>query len=499
MNNLLKIIGDIDNSILITYSKKNNIYNGQYVYTLLEYKKLIQEKIDEYKTNYNNYKNVNTNINVYKRIICKKQDYSKAIDLYFQTKISSYYLPKIFENIEKFNIIENIEQKSQEWLEERKQLIAASESGYLLGIKGFGTMLNYLCGKIGLPTNQNKLAYKESIQHGNIFEDVSRIIYESRNNVIVREYGLIKSNKNPILGASPDGIIIKSQEDNSIFRVGRLIEIKNPYKFDPSDEIKPEYQIQILQQQYVLDIPICDFVKTNIVGANVNSKTMEQGFTPYQTLDQLLLDKYIHSPNFPIQNKNIPLDNLNSKGMEKGILISYKNNSNNSSNNSSSGDLKILIYPINIPYIKEDILEWIKKNKDELLKNGCNLGTIRIQYWYIAKYFEKTVVYDEKLFEKHYLPRLELIWQLVTYLRQIKDKYGNDIIEQFLETKIKKLLDKPSKFYKDINNFNEICILLQDAIKLEPEFVKELQYEIPIKKEIKNNRRYKKVDIEIDF
>lgn len=492
MNNLLKIIGDIDNSVLQTYSnsKKNNttnMCNRQYIYTLLEYKELIQEKLDEY----------NKNNNTSKNIICKKTDYSNAIDLYFQTKILSYYLPKIVENIEVFNNIGHIEQKSQEWLEERRHLISASESGYLLGVNGVATMINYLCGKIGLPTNLDGLKYKESIQHGIIFEDVSRMIYETRNNVTVQEYGLIKSKKTIILGASPDGIVIKSLDDSDCFRVGRLVEIKNPYKYDPTDKIKPEYLIQILQQQYVLNIPICDFIKTNIVGGNVNSKTMEQGFIPYQTLDQLLSDKYIQNTNFPIQNKNIHLNNLNSKGMEKGILISYKD----ISKDISSEDLKVLIYPITIPYIKEEILEWIKQHKDELKKNGCNLGTILIRYWYVAKYFEKTVIYNEDLFEKHYIPQLELIWQLVTYLRQNKYKYGNDIIKQFLETKIKNILNKPSKFYKDTNNFNEICAILQEVVKLEP--LPEVDSNSnPHKNDIikkQKIRKNKKVEIEIDF
>jgi len=152
MNNLLKIIADIDNSVLQTYSKNNtnNIYNGQYVYTLLEYKELIHSKLDEYKRTIHDTQNNKDNKDNKKRIICKKCDYSNAIDLYFQSKISSYYLPKIFENLEKFNNIEHIEQKSLEWLEERRELIAASESGYLLGVGGIGTMIIYLRGKIGL-------------------------------------------------------------------------------------------------------------------------------------------------------------------------------------------------------------------------------------------------------------------------------------------------------------------------------------------------------------
>ena len=102
-------------------------------------------------------------------------------------------LTRILDNIKYFDSIPQIVQKSQEWLDMRKNLVPASESGYLLGVKGVGTLISYISNKVGISTRQELLQYMPSIQHGNMFEDVSRIIYETRHNVIVKEYGLIKS------------------------------------------------------------------------------------------------------------------------------------------------------------------------------------------------------------------------------------------------------------------------------------------------------------------
>ena len=338
MDNLLNIINILDNKIFIIYSKKtflmyNNMYNNMYIYTLNDYKAyLIKQIPNDIQVSYSQYCFTENNI---KDMIIK----------FLQLKINNYYLPDIFTNIKYLNSIQHIEQKSQEWLDIRKNIIPASESGYLLGVKGVGVMMNYISNKVGLPSTQDLLKNMLSIQHGNIFEDVSRIIYETRYNVIVKEYGLIKSKKNSMLSASPDGVVINANDnvdnvDNiPNCRIGRLLEIKNPFTYDASDDIKPEYMIQMQQQMYVLESPLCDFIKTNIVGLNVNKETIKNGFTSYKTLDDMLNDKYIDNA-LKIHNKNIPTINLNSRGMEKGLLISYKD--------MTTGNIKIILYSIKI-------------------------------------------------------------------------------------------------------------------------------------------------------
>ena len=138
-----------------------------------------------------------------------------VVEIFLHSKITKYYLPNIRMNIKYFDSIPPIVQKSQEWLDMRKNLVPASESGYLLGVKGVGTLISYISNKVGISTRQELLQYMPSIQHGNMFEDVSRIIYETRHNVIVKEYGLIKSRNDPILSASPDGVVIHSNNANN--------------------------------------------------------------------------------------------------------------------------------------------------------------------------------------------------------------------------------------------------------------------------------------------
>ncbi len=487
MDNLLTILDTLDKKLFTIYAKQYNVLdnvsdnisdsslnNNMYIYTLNEYKECLisQLKIQTQVKNILVYDDISI-INV--------------VEIFLHSKITKYYLPNIRMNIKYFDSIKHIEQKSQEWLDTRINLIPASESGYLLGVKGVGVMMNYICNKVGISTMQDVLKNMLSIQHGNIFEDVSRMIYETRNNVIVKEYGLIKSRNNNILSASPDGIVIQSCNSNSDYRIGRLLEIKNPFSYDASDDIKPEYMIQMQQQLYVLESPICDFIKTNIVGLNANNTTIKNGFTPYTTLDAMLNDKYINEKyinedttiteqQYKIQDKihntNIPIMNLNSKGMEKGLLISYKD--------TISGNIKVIIYSIVIEYNKDTIIKWISTTKDDLIKNGIILNTIYVQYWYIAKYFEKTILYNKKLFEENYMVRLNLIWDLVNYIKKNENLYTlhnditskqitNQIKDKFINTKLRAHFNKPSSYYKNIDNFNNICAILKQSLQLIPE------------------------------
>lgn len=279
-----------------------------------------------------------------------------------------------------------IAQKSAEWLAARKNLIAASESGYLLGIKSCSSMINYIKAKCNLSTSLDNLGRLDSIRHGNVYEDVSRAIYQSRYSLEVKEYGLITTSKHLLLGASPDGIVIQEHcvGDDKITesRIGRLVEIKNPYDYDPSDVIKPEYAVQVLQQQFVLDLPKCDFVKTNIIGATVNEKTASKGFLPYRNIDAFLADVPLDTqpPAIEPANKNILLGNLTSKGMEKGIIIHYKD--------TETGQYITHLYPLDTPYTKPGILEWIKTTKETISSStGICKYLIAVEYWYLSRIF----------------------------------------------------------------------------------------------------------------
>jgi len=444
----LQEIESLDNQFLDSF--KTEISNQvEHLYSLSDYRELFLEYFKQSGTTATATTTTTSTTN---------NKYIEELNRYFKIKLK-LYLPRVTNILEKINSIEHIEQKSQQWLDERKTVIAASEAGYLLGFRATSSILNYIKGKLDLTTSLDKLKFMESIQHGNICEDISKMIYCFRNRVKLAEYGLIKTDKKNFLGASPDGIVIEdlnSTSENSIStRVGRLVEIKNPYDYDDSDLIKPEYKVQILQQQYVLDLPVCDFVKTNIIRPNCKDSTIKLGFKPFETLRQFLAD--IPPPlqkqsSITIANPNIPRNNLNSKGMEKGVIITYK------------GEVKI--YPLDKPYTEQAILAWIDETKKTLMSQGVSKHHIQVEYWYLANYYEKTLVYESAIFEKNYLVRLELIWKLIEQLKFIKNKHNQSTLDSFITNHLKTLITNTSAYYQNIDNFDEQIETLKKCITL---------------------------------
>ena len=328
-----------------------------------------------------------------------------------------------------------VEQKSPEWFRQREELISASDAGYFLKMCSHSKAIDTLKIKVGLKYYPNSTA--KPLIHGNTYEDVTRAIYESRHGVVVTEYGLLSS-KSPFIGASPDGIItdVKYPTFDSISRYGRLLEIKNPYSREIDNLVKPEYMVQILQQQYTTILPICDFVETTIVDIHCNTSNMN--YKPYVTLDDMLADTLDPlNPSHPkrIKNKNIPSTNLTRFGNEKGFVLCY-------SKKITSTDIrnKYVLYPLENKYEKLAMEKWIVDMNSTMSKEGYERTGTR--FWRLDVYSEKTVVYDEKLFEGNYIPRLQDVWNTIVKCRQmIKNKENVESYINDLENK------KDSQFY----------------------------------------------------
>ena len=70
-------------------------------------------------------------------------------------------------------------------------------------------------------------------------------------------------------------------------------------------------------------MPICDFVETTIVDKFCHTFSSK----PYENLKEMLddkLDKTTLTWQKRIKNHNIPVDNLNKFGNEKGLLLWYR-------------------------------------------------------------------------------------------------------------------------------------------------------------------------------
>ena len=397
---LIREKGDEIRSLL-----KTKMYNFNYLYTLAKYKEIFTRRVVE---------------NILESPANIVSNLDKSIEQYLIYKINREYKPSIKEQCDAIAAIPTAEQKSPEWYRQREELISASDAGYFLKIGGGASRaLDTLKIKLGLKMFISNTC--NALTHGNAYEDVTRAIYETRHGVGVTEYGLLNSRVNCI-GASPDGIVtdIKLATFDAISRYGRLLEIKNPYSRTIDETIKPEYMVQILQQQYTTILPVCDFVETTIVDLHCNTRGME--YKPYLTIDEMLADCLdLTNPNHVkrIRNPNIPPSNLNKFGNEKGVVVCF-------SKKFTENDIrnKYISYPLTDKYEKLAIEKWIVDLTGEMFKDGWEKTGTRL--WRLDVYSEKTVIYDEVLYERNYVPRLKEVWNVVTKCREMQ-KLGQNV------------------------------------------------------------------------
>jgi hypothetical protein len=414
LNTLSKNILSIDNLFI------NDMCNSKYIYTLNSYRNSL---IKESRTH---------NINL------------QIVDEYILKLINNEYFPEVENRIKYIESIPLVEQKTPEWFKLREGMISASDAGYFLKKCGASKAVDSLKIKVGLKSYCNSTA--PPLMHGNTYEDVSRAIYESRNSVSVTEYGILSS-PTACIGASPDGIVTKCYKDTyeSQSKFGRLLEIKNPYSREIDNTIKPEYMVQILQQQYTTQLPICDFVETTIVDKFCHTFTSK----PYENLAEMLEDK-IDKTNSTwesrVKNNNIPVDNLNKFGNEKGLLLWYKKQISEFDTRH-----KYILYPLTSVYETLTIEKWIVDTNSEYFKEGYKY--VCAKYWRLDVYSEKTVVYNKKIFEGEYVPQLCAVWEVINKCNEIQSK-GEDVakyIEEMEKT-------KGSPFYNENKRKKKIVV-----------------------------------------
>lgn len=407
--------------------------------------KLIQQKIGEI-VNTSDFKSRN-NLDINNQLISLDYLYTCIIDSEYQNIVDSVYdLIRNDGKIVTKNIISNKlnsiildycqkhfglmeksittlnehpfwEQKSELWLSQRKTMLTGTDAGKVVNTNNGDNREEKLFN-----IAKDKLDYKEILQvpniyhsrissiamkHGNIYEDVSLLIYETRNNVKVSEYGLIKSKKSNFIGASPDGVItnVDYTDYNSFKRYGRLVEVKNPFSRIINNTIKEDYRFQMLQQQYTCEIPVCDFLETTIIDVDCPIK----GLKPYSNIKSMLNDVLdTDDPDWEskIQNHNIPFTNLNSEGKEKGVLLSFTKNEHR----------KTVIYPITEEYTVKDILTWKKENIAKMSSEGFNDYVFKV--WKLEVLDVKEFVFNGREYISEDIPILDSSWKLISQFKQ---------------------------------------------------------------------------------
>ena len=337
-----------------------------------------------------------------------EEDYKRRTFIFEDTKIKSVNMPA---------------QKSIEWLTRRVKSINGSECGTVLNMNKHQSQYTFILDKVlGCEFKGNAATY-----HGNVFEDVVRMIYEYNNDVHTEEFSSMPHKTNPILAASPDGIVSPYCRDmkTKTKLVGRMLEIKCPtmrkikYEGDIKDTICPIYYwCQIQQQLECLDLDECDFIQCNIERYENRHSWLEDTHPEcdfksrkYKNLRGIIIEI--------IPNKLYECD-YNEKGYYADMTIWTKTK---------------CLFPPQIDMSMKELDEWIFFQLNNL-PFGYTLHNII--YWRLVEQNCTLVLRNKEWFESQ-LPTYNKMWYYVTYLRQ-----NLDVIEEW-----KKWIDSQARKYND--------------------------------------------------
>ena len=139
------------------------------------------------------------------------------------------------------------EQRSEEWLKLRENLLTASDVASAIGENRYETPDSLLKKKV----LKTAWAGNAATAHGTLLEPVARDLYDAKYGRKSHEIGLVQHPVYPFLGGSADGVT----------ECGRLIEIKCPLTRKIEAKVPPYYlpQIQLLLE--ILDLEECDFIQ----------------------------------------------------------------------------------------------------------------------------------------------------------------------------------------------------------------------------------------------
>lgn len=339
--------------------------------------------------------------------------------------------------------IEYPAQRSEQWFKDRDTLISASDGGCVVGVNKHESPYKFIVKKVfGSTFKSNEFCY-----HGKKYEQIATMIYENRMNVIVHEFGLVRSKKYSFLGASPDGIVKFHKADgiHVTNRVGRMLEIKCPFirKIKHDGEIKDHqvpiyYWVQVQLQLQCCELDECDFWQCEL--------------TEYNSREDFINDTNPDEPWRRIKNN-----------LEKGCVIQLipkarKKEIEDGNYLNVIWEDAIFMYPDSIEWGPKKIDEWIEKCK-KIIKTDEKYKDFEFDkeiYWKLETSSSVTVLRDEEWFSEN-LPILKKMWDYVLFYRENPIK--KEELQKYLDNLEYKSNAKIMKFIEDHYNNHKIELL----------------------------------------
>lgn len=300
---------------------------------------------------------------------------------------------------DKLNSIKYPEQRSPEWFIQRDGKITASDAGVVLNDNKYEQPYRMIVKKTRETFQNNSATY-----HGKKYEDIAKLIYEYRMNVLIHEFGMCEHPYIKCLGASPDGIITPYKNDGIHYTelVGRMLEIKVPLfreikmSNDISEVCPIYYWDQVQLQLECCDLDECDFWQTTI--------------QEYSNWEMFVADT---CKSEPFRSK--------STSFEKGVLIQLLPENKNVPRKHPDY-LKIVheyakfIHPTKIEMTPEDCLIWINEQTKKISNIYPNYVLDRVIYWYLKTSNCITIQRDKKWFDSVKNKYVEM-WDYITLVR----------------------------------------------------------------------------------
>tara|TARA_X000001036_G_scaffold440081_1_gene494264 strand:+ start:6686 stop:7480 length:795 start_codon:yes stop_codon:yes gene_type:complete len=206
------------------------------------------------------------------------------------------------------NKIPQNQQKSKEWLEQRKKYLTSSDAGTALGLNPYQNPVELLFSKCGAgkPFDGN-----EATRWGEKYEDEAIEMYCNSMGMVQHEFGLIPAEMvvreegdlffpgSEFLAGSPDGIAtkIESPNDGEAF----LLEVKCPMRRKIKMGYCPAYYYpQVQLNMYICNVknaafieykpsPVLDNIQLNVVHYTRDDKWLAENIPVLRTFwDQVL-------------------------------------------------------------------------------------------------------------------------------------------------------------------------------------------------------------------
>ena len=225
------------------------------------------------------------------------------------------------------------------------------------------------------PTKAQYVNVNSPLHWGQKYEEISRILYESRNNTQVGEFGCIPHSDYPFLGASPDGININPSSP----LYGRMLEIKNIVNREIDGVPLEEYWIQMQLQMQVCKCDECDFLETR--------------FKEYADEEEFLKDAASDFDNeFHLTNARTL----------KGVFSYF----------IKDGGTPVYYYaPLYLTRKEYDT--WC----EEIIDKHTDLVWIKNIYWYLDQYSCVLVLRNDIWFQNA-IPQIEKVWNIILHERE---------------------------------------------------------------------------------